>query len=307
MRANLRNQARQTYLPRWKPLLPVFEAVMNSFQAIQDAGPNPNHKITVAIERDPDLFKDEAAQIRSFTVKDTGIGFNDDNLDSFNELFSERKLRQGGKGVGRTMWLKAFDKVEVDSTFLAPESGKLLRRAFTFDENYDGEKVPLPIDGTTKTTEVRLIGFRDPYKEECKWTTDQIVQRIIEHFLLIFLQPNCPRVEVQDGGIITHINNVFAKEFKASATDHPFKIKGVDFTLHGFRLYTQRSSKHKLNLRREYARCGAGQFGRFHTEPIRCEAARRRRQILLLPRHRAEPIPDREGQPGPHRLRACAG
>jgi hypothetical protein len=55
MRANLRNQARQTHLPRWKPLLPLFEAVMNSFQAIQEADPK-NHRIIITLERQPDLL-----------------------------------------------------------------------------------------------------------------------------------------------------------------------------------------------------------------------------------------------------------
>ena len=34
---NLGNQVRQTLLPKWKLLIPLFEAVMNSFRAIHDA------------------------------------------------------------------------------------------------------------------------------------------------------------------------------------------------------------------------------------------------------------------------------
>ena len=37
IKIDLGNQVRQTVLPQWKPLLPLFEAVMNSFQAIRDA------------------------------------------------------------------------------------------------------------------------------------------------------------------------------------------------------------------------------------------------------------------------------
>lgn len=246
MRANLRNQARQTHLPRWKPLLPIFEAVINSFQAIYDAPQSAAHKITISIDRDADLLGNSQSPINSFVIKDTGIGFNDDNFDSFNTLFSEHKLKQGGKGVGRTMWLKAFDRIEIDSTFIAPESGQPLRRSFIFDENYDPENAAIPQSGATRGTEIRLLGFRDPYKSECQWTTEQIVQRLIEHFLLILLQPKCPRVEVHDNGFVTSINDVFDKEFKANAKEHLFKINGIDFSLHGFRLFTQRTSKHRL-------------------------------------------------------------
>jgi hypothetical protein len=247
MRANLRNQVRQTYLPRWKPLLPLFEAVMNSFQAIQLADRKQQHKISVAIDRDRELVDAGPAAVRSFTIKDSGVGFTDKNLGSFNELFSELKLEEGGKGVGRTMWLKAFDKVEIDSTYAAPEPGKLLRRALEFHEHYEPpDPTPPPAAGTVHGTEIKLIGFREPYREEARWTTEQIVQRLIEHFLLIFLETNCPRVEVVDQGLTTDVNDVFTKEFKSSASDHPFKIRDVDFNLHGFRLYTQRSSKHRL-------------------------------------------------------------
>jgi hypothetical protein len=34
---NLGNQVRQTLLPKWKLLIPLFEAVMNSLRAIRDA------------------------------------------------------------------------------------------------------------------------------------------------------------------------------------------------------------------------------------------------------------------------------
>jgi hypothetical protein len=245
MRANLRNQARQTHLPRWKPLLPVFEAIMNSFQAIEDAGGQTDHKITVAIEREPDLLGTKQGQIFSFVITDTGVGFNKENFDSFNELFSERKLPQGGKGVGRTLWLKAFHHVDIDSTFTGPK-GELLRRTLRFDENYDPDIVAAPTEGAIRGTRIRLVGFQEPYKSDSLWTTEQVVHRIIEHFLLVFLQPDCPRVELHDYGQVINVNAVFNTEFKASATAHPFEIKGIDFTLHGFRLFSERSARHRL-------------------------------------------------------------
>jgi hypothetical protein len=52
-----------------------------------------------------------------FAITDNGIGLNDENFDSFNTAFSDHKLSRGGKGLRRFTWLKAFDKVEIDSTF----------------------------------------------------------------------------------------------------------------------------------------------------------------------------------------------
>jgi hypothetical protein len=37
IKVNIAHQVHQTTLPSWRPLLPLFEAVMNSFQAIKEA------------------------------------------------------------------------------------------------------------------------------------------------------------------------------------------------------------------------------------------------------------------------------
>ena len=41
---------------------------------------------------------------------------DDDNFDSFNTSFSDRKIGEGGKGLGRFTWLKALDRVEIEYT-----------------------------------------------------------------------------------------------------------------------------------------------------------------------------------------------
>lgn len=221
---------------------------MNSFQAIRDARrPAGGGFIRITIDRDLSLVDDGQALIREFSIVDNGIGLNDENFDSFNTAFSDHKLSRGGKGLGRFTWLKAFDKVEIDSTF--KEKGEdAQRRIFTFDEDYELEKEGLPVltPGLPTGTKVGLIGFREPYKGACPRTADQIIQKIIEHFLLIFLESDCPAVTVVDQGLSYSVNEVFDKEFRATAAAHDFQIKGVPFTLHGFRLTTPKLSRHKL-------------------------------------------------------------
>src|SRR5580698_7072251 len=79
IKVDIGNQVRQTVLPQWKPLLPLFEAVMNSFQAIKEADLPKNipGRISIEIERAADLFKDESAPIDSFKVTDNGIGLSE--------------------------------------------------------------------------------------------------------------------------------------------------------------------------------------------------------------------------------------
>ena len=275
LKTNLRGQVRQMKLPESKPLLPLFEAVINAFQAIQDARDVGTHRIAIDIERDVgglDLG-DRRPPITGFTVADTGVGFNDANFDSFNTAYSEYKLARGGKGLGRFLWLKAFERVEIVSVFTPPDETKTYRRAFTFDDDYDPDKaLPAPIDAASSGTVVRLSGFRPPWNGKCPQKPEDIAQHLVEHFLLVFLEPDSPKVEIRDQGVVLSVNDVFETEFKAPAKVHEFSLKGADFTVHGFRLTGGRAVKHRLtyaanhravlseNLDKHIANLGAGRL-----------------------------------------------
>jgi hypothetical protein len=145
IKIDLVNQVRQTSLPAWKPLLPLFEAIMNSIQAIQQAAlpASVEGRIVVEVERDQSLFKDELPPVVGFTIRDNGIGLDDNNFDSFNTAFSPHKLRLGGKGLGRFTWLKAFDCALIVSIFRDDASFQM--RKFIFDQDYDLDERGLPV------------------------------------------------------------------------------------------------------------------------------------------------------------------
>jgi len=248
IKANLRHQVRQTPLPKWKPWIPLFEAVMNSFQAIRETGkPAGTGRILIEIEREEALLAHDDAPIASIKIADNGVGMDDDNFDSFNTSFSDRKIGEGGKGLGRFTWLKAFDRVEIDTVFIAPESKTALKRKFVFDEAYDPDKgKPTPADGQPTGTVIVLTGFKEPYRSETARPMDQIIQRLVEHFLLLFFEPGCPNVTIHDLGISSSVNAVFEKDYRTTASEHEFTVKGISFTMRGFRLTTPRVSKHKL-------------------------------------------------------------
>ena len=98
---NLRGRLRNTPLPQSHGLLPLFEAIVNSIHAIEDASlPTDVGEIRVQVIRDPqqmlalsdDSKKRGTADIVGFRVSDNGVGFNDANLDSFRTLDSEGTL-----------------------------------------------------------------------------------------------------------------------------------------------------------------------------------------------------------------------
>ncbi len=220
---------------------------MNSIQSIRDAKhPQGSGKVLIDIEREGDLFASDSSYITSFTVTDNGIGLDDTNFDSFNTAYSDHREAVGGKGLGRFTWLKAFESVEIASVFKPPGEGSL-KREFVFHSNYDPDTAnAVEYAGTSGGTIVRLKGFKDPYRLEFRGTADQLAQRLVEHFLLIFLERDCPNIEIRDQSLVCSANMVFEKDFKASASIHDFKIKDVPFQLHGFRLTTPKLGYHKL-------------------------------------------------------------
>lgn len=148
MKTNLRHKIKQTPLPKWKPLIPLFEAVMNSIQAVRDAHrPKGTGNILIDIEREHELLQEDHPAMTSFTITDNGIGLDDANFDSFNTAYSDYKEKVGGKGLGRFTWLKAFEKAEVSSTFL-PKGEQALHRKFVFHERYDADDgIPTALSG----------------------------------------------------------------------------------------------------------------------------------------------------------------
>lgn len=249
IRVNIANQVRQTTVLAWRPLLPLFEAVMNSIQAIKEAKlpSNISGRITIEVVRSGRQLDLDVPPISGFRIIDNGIGLDDNNYDSFNTAFSPHKLARGGKGLGRFTWLKAFEHAKIESTF--KDDDGLHTRSFIFDENYDvDDKRGLPKSATQSHpgTTIELVELKRLYHDQCPRSTEIFIQKLIEHFILVFLDRDCPKVSVIDLGLRHDINEIFEKDYKASASSHLFTISTHSFTLHGFRLPTSRASKHKL-------------------------------------------------------------
>jgi hypothetical protein len=74
MKVDLVGKVKNTQLPRAKALLPMFEAVVNSFQSIEDAGETlRTPRIEIVVTRDPALPGIEVdTDVNGFTITDNG-------------------------------------------------------------------------------------------------------------------------------------------------------------------------------------------------------------------------------------------
>jgi hypothetical protein len=178
-------------------------------------------------------------------VTDNGVGFTSDNLDSFFTSDTQYKVGKGGKGIGRFIWLKAFQCAEIESHY--PENGKLMKSAFKFTTTADQPGGPAveSIEVEPNTT-VRLIEMLSPYKENCPHGLAIIGHRLIEHCLPFFLDPQCPAVSIRDQRDRIDLNHYFREAFAAKASQHTFKIGDALFTLRGFRFYSPNQRARRL-------------------------------------------------------------
>ncbi|MFW2378790.1 ATP-binding protein [Aliarcobacter butzleri] len=206
---NLHGRLRNTHLPISQGLMPLYEAVVNSIHSIEESGMNiQDGKIIIEILRKPsqsemDFETDKKgitaqSDIIGFKVVDNGIGFNDKNLKSFETLDSEHKIDKGCRGIGRLLWLKAFDEIEIVSTF--QDNKKLIKRLLTFNARNGVSQPSSQIleNGDIKTT-IYLKKFKEEYRKASFKTTNKIAENMLEHCLWYFIRDiGVPNIIVRD-------------------------------------------------------------------------------------------------------------
>lgn len=105
--ASLQGRLRNTDLPVSRCLYPLFETVVNAIYAIDDRVNSDNAfvlsegmiRISLSRAADSDLFGGKAENL-AITIEDNGIGFNDEDYDSFFELGTMCRALKCCKGIG---------------------------------------------------------------------------------------------------------------------------------------------------------------------------------------------------------------
>lgn len=253
---NLAGQVNQMRLPKSKALWPLFETIVNSIQSIEEANNCIEPKITIkAIRQEYSQMTidgaEESSHFEEFLVTDNGEGFTEKNYNSFLEAYSTLKIKKGCKGIGRFLWLKAFDNVNVKSIYL--ENGKWYQREFTFslDKTIDPEdncsEIEEPLFKENRT-EVHLIKFRPIYRDEVALALDSLAKKIIEHCLPYFIVGSCPTMEIVDNlGERINLNDYYKNLYKDSLHKDEIEVKGKKFELYHMTV-SEGAERHELHL-----------------------------------------------------------
>ena len=257
MDLDLSGRIGNTRLPLSNGLYPLFEAISNSIHAIDEAKEKKG-LIEIEIIRatpTPTLLGDEAVAvqpIQGFVVHDNGSGFTDANYKSFRTSDSTRKRTKGGKGVGRFLWLKAFDRIAVESVF--EQSGKSHRRTFEFQLSASGveNEAVVEVPRAPRKTSVRLIGFKVEYRQHqsCPKAAATVARRIVEHFLESFILDTCPKIKLRDDQEQTDLdlNQMFSTEMLLDVASKDFKVRDKQFHLTHVRLLTPLDIPHSISF-----------------------------------------------------------
>ena len=253
---SLKGRLRNTRLPKSQGLLPLFEAVINSIHAIEETTDRfSKSSIQVTVLRSSQIaLKDETtdedlteAEIVGFSISDNGVGFNDENFTSFKTLDSCYKEKKGCRGVGRLLWLKAFESVRVSSCF-KESTGKVFKREFDFAINgiSDHSKVEVTKDHPIQTT-ISLNNFHAKFRKHSPNSITTIAKVLLEHCLWYFIRKSgTPQIEIVDKDKNIDLHNIY-KEYQISIDPaHIFDVKGESFNITHIKLLTGLSKKHKI-------------------------------------------------------------
>ncbi len=241
-------------MPVTQPLIPLFECLVNSIEAIEDAGISDG-RIDVYLEREARQValagteETALAAIRDVTIVDNGAGFNDGNVRAFFLSDSTRKATRGNKGIGRFTWLKVFREAAIDSTYQQGD-GDWMHRTFRFVVTTEGVEGDGVDDAKTKErrTSVKLTGLRTEYEKHFPKSLETIAHKVIDHLLIHFVGGKCPQVTLHDAdGQSCSLNHIFAEEAKERAQDVAFKLKGHDFKVTVLRYQSSAVRNHTIS------------------------------------------------------------
>ena len=248
--SNLRGKVRNFSLPKNRPLVPLYEAIVNAINAIDERAKKQGTfqgKVEIEVIRDSTLFADsDKNTVRGFRVQDNGIGFDEANMASFMEADSEYKMAIGGKGVGRFSWLKAFSSVQIVSTY---KEDQFVTREFDFSlEHFDVEDVLRDSpDETEYRTVVKLLDYKKDYEKEVPKQLSTIATRIIQHCFVYFLSDNCPEIQIYDDEDRISLNQVFKERFSTDDNISVFTVDEQEFCLLNIKI-NDRAFPHKNRL-----------------------------------------------------------
>lgn len=216
-------------------LTPVIEAVCNSIDAIGSERTDGIIDIIIKRSGQQSLKLDSThvlSDIVSIDIIDNGVGFTEENKDSFDTYRSGFKMSKGGKGFGRFMYLKYFNHVSIESIFY--EDGKFKQRSFTFghaDEIIENEQiVEIKSDSSIHTGTILHLSSIKSF--DLDKGLEVIARKLVERLLVFFVTGGLytPKITIkeEDGSNAIILNDYVGdkSDIQQIGNEEKFYLKG---------------------------------------------------------------------------------
>ena len=238
---------------------PVVEVVVNAIQAIDESDRQDGRVSIRALRSYRAQLDGSLPDAVGFEIEDNGVGFTDEHRDSFDTLYTDHRIDEGGKGFGRFTCLKYFDDLTVRSVYR--EGPRFKNRSFSMGTGHEIVAREQITDSEKKDTYtvVRLTNLKGKRALDKKLPT--IARNIVERLLPYFITRgySCPPITISesDGSDPLVLNDFVSNELSASIREIPveqnsFTLTALNeqqsFVVRVFRLYAPRNQKSRLSL-----------------------------------------------------------
>lgn len=204
-------------------LYPLYELVVNSFQAIAERFKDDSQekgKVDVKIVRCNRTQEGIMNPVERIVVSDNGLGFAKENYKSFSTAYSSHKAKLGGKGIGRFAALAVFNELKVESVY--EEGGVRMKRIFSLTRASHGKIEEIFHDKCEEEigTKVELISISDTFRDASAiGDSELIAENVLQHVLLYYLNAKAPKVTLNDNGTSVDLDVVFEAHGNAKPID----------------------------------------------------------------------------------------
>ncbi|MGG6898258.1 ATP-binding protein [Rhizobium sp. BR 315] len=203
-------------------LYSVYEAVSNSIHAINDRF--GEEKAATRGRVSVDITLDADGDVSQIAISDNGIGFTEDNLESFETSDSRFKYKRGGKGVGRFIWIKMFQTIRVESVVKNGRAKERISFRFAPEKpNSIAYKRTSPAPDSDLGSTITLSKLRR--EQRGKVRPSSYLKDLALHFFPQFISKTLPQITINYDGETSSLN-----EYIAGKVDEPTtEIVNFDF------------------------------------------------------------------------------
>lgn len=238
---------------------PVVEMIVNGIHAIDETG-RRDGKVTLRVQRSGQTELDGSLpEVIGFDIVDNGIGFTEVHRNSFDTLYTDLKITEGGKGFGRFISLKYFEDMHVKSVYCDGDCFKVRRFSMGKEQEIivHEKVVEVDVNDTGSTVTLATLKGGRGFDKKLSTIARNLVERLLPYFITQYYV--CPDIVIceQDGSGEIRLNDFVSNQLSAviheiGVESNKFTLKAQDteedFLVRVFKLYSPRNQKSRISL-----------------------------------------------------------